>query len=434
MNLRIHRGSREIGGNCVEVWTDTTRIVIDFGMPLVEKDGSEFDFRKYHKLPVKDLIKKKILPYINGYYDDTEKLIDGLIISHPHIDHYGFINYLNKAIPIYLGEATHKLIELTHIFTPQQNEIKNHKYFEKERPFNVGGITITPYWMDHSGFDAYSFLIESKGKSLFYSGDFRGHGRKSKVFKRFTHNAPKQVDYLLMEGTQIGRGTKKEKTETDIEAELVTKFNEPGKINLVYASGQNIDRLVSVYRACIKTGKTLVVDVYVATVLKALASNAKLPHPSKDFPNIKVIFSKWTCNRLAKQNLEQMLYRLKHYKVTKEEIEKNPSTYVMIVRPSMKVDLDQISGIDGGNLIYSMWDGYLQKQTTKQFIDYLKNRGFSICQTHTSGHADLDTLKKMVNAVDPKTLVPIHTFNSSDYKNIFNIPVRELEDREVLSW
>ena len=92
MNLRIHRGSREIGGNCVEVWTDTTRIVIDFGMPLVEKDGSEFDFRKYHKLPVKDLIKKKILPYINGYYDDTEKLIDGLIISHPHIDHYGFIS------------------------------------------------------------------------------------------------------------------------------------------------------------------------------------------------------------------------------------------------------------------------------------------------------------------------------------------------------
>ena len=47
MRFIIHRGTKEIGGSCVEIWTDNKRIVIDIGMPLVEKDGSEFDFTKY---------------------------------------------------------------------------------------------------------------------------------------------------------------------------------------------------------------------------------------------------------------------------------------------------------------------------------------------------------------------------------------------------
>ena len=36
--------------------------------------------------------------------------------------------------------------------------------------------------MDHSAFDAYAFLVEAEGRSLFYSGDFRIHGRKQRVF------------------------------------------------------------------------------------------------------------------------------------------------------------------------------------------------------------------------------------------------------------
>ena len=100
----------------------------------------------------------------------------------------------------------------------------------------------------------------------------------------------------------------------------------------------------------------------------------------------------------------------------------------------MKYDLEHIPNIEGGNLIYSMWRGYEKKKGTKEFIDYLKSRNFTVNHIHSSGHADLPTLEKMVNAIAPKKLVPIHTFNSSDYKNIFNVPVKELKDGEVLSW
>jgi ribonuclease J len=177
------------------------------------------------------------------------------------------------------------LIEINNLFTPKNTIIGNPQYFEKEQAFQIGDITLTPYWADHSAFDAYSFLIEANGKSIFYSGDFRGHGRKSKAFTWFTHNAPQNVDYLLLEGTSLGREGNPFKSEMDIEDELVALFKTPAKSNLIYTSGQNIDRIVSIYRACVRTDKTLLVDVYVASILKELSPFAKIPYPSDDFKN-----------------------------------------------------------------------------------------------------------------------------------------------------
>ena len=432
MHFKIHRGTQEIGGSCVEVWTENTRIVVDFGMPLVDKDGSEFDFNKYKNLSHQEIIKAGVLPGIDGIYKNSERLIDGVLISHPHQDHYGLYNYIHSDVKCYLGKATHKLIEINNTFTPQNISIPNPVYFEKSVPFQIGELKITPYWADHSAFDSYSFLIEANGKSIFYTGDFRGHGRKSKVFKWFTQNAPQNVDYLLLEGTSLGREGKPFKTETDIENELLRLFSNPDKSNLVYTSGQNIDRIISIYRACIRTDKTLVVDVYVATVLKELSEFGQIPHPSKSYKNLKVIFPLYTSRRLANQGNERILYQFKNFKISKEEISSEPEKYVMIIRPSMKTDLERISGIDGGNLIYSMWEGYLKKKDTKQFIEYFEKRGFSIHSIHTSGHADIDTLRQLVNAIKPKSIVPIHTFNAKDYKSIFSAPILELKDGEIV--
>ena len=98
MKFKIHRGTKEIGGSCVEVWTESTSILLDFGMPLVEKDGKEFDFGKYKTLNPSELVEKGILPNISGLYDKLEGLIDGVIISHPHQDHYGLTNFINDNV------------------------------------------------------------------------------------------------------------------------------------------------------------------------------------------------------------------------------------------------------------------------------------------------------------------------------------------------
>ena len=145
MKFKIHRGTNEIGGSCVEVWTKSTRILLDFGMPLVEKDGKEFDFGKYKTSKPTELVEKGVLPNIEGLYDSSKNLIDGVIISHPHQDHYGLASFINDNIQYYLGEATHKIIELNNLFTPQKIHLKNTNYFEKETTFKIGNISITPY-------------------------------------------------------------------------------------------------------------------------------------------------------------------------------------------------------------------------------------------------------------------------------------------------
>jgi ribonuclease J len=231
MKLTVHRGTNEIGGICIEVQSGKSKILLDFGMPLVNKSGDSFNFKQFANLSVNELIKNGVLPNIAKAYSKKTD-ISGVLISHPHSDHYGLMQFLNKDIPVFLGMATHEILKLNNIFLYQNNTIENPIYFEKSKPFQIGEFNITAFWNDHSAFDSYSFLIEANGKSVFYSGDFRGHGRKEKAYKWFTHNAPKNVDCLLIEGTTIGRATNKFKTENEIEQELAEIFKKSDYIKL----------------------------------------------------------------------------------------------------------------------------------------------------------------------------------------------------------
>ncbi|HOH74661.1 MAG TPA: MBL fold metallo-hydrolase RNA specificity domain-containing protein, partial [Paludibacteraceae bacterium] len=56
---------------------------------------------------------------------------------------------------------------------------------------------------------------------------------------------------------------------------------------------------------------------------------------------------------------------------------------------------------------------------------------FTIYNIHTSGHADTETLKKMVEAIKPKNIVPIHTFSGSEYEKTFTTPIVEMNDGET---
>ncbi len=287
--------------------------------------------------------------------------------------------------------------------------------------------------MDHSAFDAHAFLIKADEKSIVYSGDFRIHGRKTKAFDWFSHNVETNVDYLLLEGTSIGRVDKNFLTEIEIETEFVNTFKESKGINLIYTSGQNIDRLVSIYRACKRTGKTLAIDFYIANVLKDLSEFGAIPYPSKNFPEIKVFFPYRLSKMISNKGNEKLLYRFKDYKITKEQIDKQYEKIVMIVRPSMLKDLEHIKNLENGCFIYSMWEGYKKENTTEKFIYFLVGKGMSEKQIHTSGHADIAALKRMVEVLKPKNLVPIHTFEADEYEKIFaGTKVLRISDNEAV--
>ena len=400
-------------------------------MPLVNPDQTQFDSKVVKGSSIDELIVKGILPDIDGLYNVSGTT--ALVLSHAHQDHFGLINYVNANCQIYLGRATQKLIEITNIFTNQDWTIPNPQHFKSGKSFFIGDIEVTPYLMDHSAFDAYAFLIKADGKSLFYSGDFRIHGRKIRAFDWFSYNAEKNIDYLLLEGTTIGRANKNFPTESEIEEEFVYTFKTSKGINLIYTSGQNIDRIVSIYRACKKTEKTLAIDFYIACILKELSEFATIPYPSNSFPEIKVFFPYRLSRMISNKGHEKLLYRFKNYKITKEQIREQFDKTVMIVRPSMLKDLKYIKELKDGTFIYSMWDGYKKEKTTKEFIDFLIGKRMAQKVIHTSGHADRDALKRMVEVLNPKNLVPIHTFEGDEYKNIFtDTKVVRINDNETV--
>ena len=116
MKLIIHRGTHEIGGTCIELRSKRSKILIDFGLPLVDENKEPFDSYKIRNESKEQLIKSEVLPRIEGIYQDSSALFDAILLSHPHQDHYGLLSYINPAIPIYLSKGCKKLIEISHFF------------------------------------------------------------------------------------------------------------------------------------------------------------------------------------------------------------------------------------------------------------------------------------------------------------------------------
>jgi len=207
-----------------------------------------------------------------------------------------------------MSKGCKALIEASYYFGQTNYDLGNIKTVRPWRLFRKGNFAITPYLVDHSGFDALAYLIESEGKRIFYSGDFRGHGRKRVLFDNLLKYPPRNIDYLILEGSMIGRDKGKYAAENDIEKELTSLFKDRQNLFFIACSAQNIDRLVTVYRACLKSKRTFVIDPYTAFVLdKTKIISSKIPQ--YNWNNMRVFFIPNTYSeRMAK---DKILYRFK---------------------------------------------------------------------------------------------------------------------------
>ena len=427
IKLIIHRGTKEIGGSCVELRCGTSCILIDFGMPLVTENMERFDPTSLADKSVADLKKSGILPNIEGLYGDDERAVDAILISHSHLDHYGLLDYVGPDIPIYMSRGAKELIEVTRLFVTGGARSINAKIVRPWSAFSIGDFEITPYLVDHSAFDALAFLIEAGGKRVFYSGDFRGHGRKSVLFERMLNNPPANIDCLLMEGSMLGRNDHVYKDENAVETRIEQILRTNSNITFLFASSQNIDRLVSAYRACLKTDSIFVIDLYTAFILhrlKKISSHV----PQFDWKNIRIKFFRYHAGVLAKAGLKELLYLYNQHKIDMGEINQDKHRVLMLARDN-SIFPNIVKNIDdsrGSAIVYSMWEGYL----TEDFEQYCNQNGLTIEHVHTSGHATLEYLNAFFAALNPKTLVPIHTFEAQKYPVLFE-RVRILSDGEA---
>ncbi len=424
MQIKIHRGAKEIGGSCLEISTEKARILVDFGLPLVNDDGSSFNFKNITKFSCEELIEQGVLPDIKGLYSDEGCDISAIFISHAHPDHFGLLKYINSKIKVFLSEVSYSIIkEISPILYDTSYELNNFEILKNGKPVEIEDISIKPHTMDHSIPSSFAFEITADNKKVLYTGDFRAHGRTSYNLNKLVDNVKNSIDYLILEGTTIGREKVNNLTENDVKNKLTDAFKNE-ILNIVVFSAQNLDRFISVYKACLNTKKTLVIDPYTAFTLekfKSLGENI----PQFDWNNIKIYFSSNSITRKLAESKD--LYKYKSQKISTEEILSHPESYVVKDNYKITTKILEEATIDDIQVIYSLWSGYLEKEDN--FWNTYKDK---VIHIHTSGHAYPQDLKNFVTAINPTTIIPIHTSFPEAYREMFGENTFILEDKELL--
>lgn len=404
MRIRIHRGTREIGGTCIELESGDSRILLDLGLPLNASD-----------------LASTPLPEVEGLAEGSASLL-AIILSHGHRDHWGLVPKASRAIPLVMGRAAESIMRAAADFVPDAVALNAAQYLEHGKRIDIGPFAIVPRLVDHSGFDAYAMEIEAEGRRLFYSGDLRAHGRKGKLFESLVDHPPRDIDVMLMEGSSLGRlsedGTFP--TEEALEETFVDRFKVTSGMALVACSAQNIDRVVTVYRAAKRTGRTLIVDAYAAEILKATGHDS-IPKPAPCWPNLAVFIPQRQRVQLKLKGIASVVDSYREFRLWPQQLEANAPHSVMLFRGWMMQDLDRANALTGARLLWSQWDGYLADGTPGAALKAdCERRGIPFEVVHTSGHASPGDLKRLAAAVAPKRLIPIHTFERAQFPKLFD--------------
>lgn len=389
MRVRIHRGAHEIGGNCIEIEQGEDRIVLDLGRPL--SAGWDDD------IP---------LPAVPGLAS-ADPHMHGVVLSHPHLDHYGLAAQLGDGVPVYLGAEAEKVLTAASFFSHVSRSPAVTGHLRDRIPLRLGPFTVTPFLSDHSAFDAYSLLVEADGRRLFYTGDIRGHGRKAALFDRLVADPP-QADALLMEGTNVraASGPTPRRTEADVEDELVETFHATDGLVAVFSSAQNLDRLVTVFRAARRSGRTLVVDLYTATVAAA-TGRSTIPQPG--FDGLAVYVPQRQRVRVAQTREFERVAAVADIRMYPEDLVDDRGRLAYLGTSSTAQELVDAGALHAGAVAWSLWPGYLDQVSGQRLTALLAQAGVPLVHHHTSGHAYVEDLTRLVGAFEPARVVPIHS-------------------------
>lgn len=356
-----------------------------------------------------------------------------LVLSHGHADHWGLAPHVTTDLPIVTGAATRRILSAAAPFVPGAVPLaiagEGVPDLADRKTIRIGPFAITPFLVDHSAYDAYALLIEANGRRLFYSGDIRAHGRKAVLFERLVAHPPRPVHAMLMERSSLGRLDPGQQfpTESAIEERFVERFRPDGFIG-VCASAQNIDRIVSVYRACKRTGRTLVLDLYAVEILRA-TGNPNIPAPG--WSNTAVYVPDYQRGHIARTERFDIIDRYKPYRIYPHALGRLAARAVMLFRPRMVRDIGRLrQAWTGAQVIWSQWNGYLTSPANRDFQAELAERGVTLEVIHTSGHASIVDLERLAKAMLPDALVPVHTFEGDRFPELFGLRVCRRQDGE----
>jgi len=203
MKFIFHGGAREVGKSCIELQSGGNRFILDAGLKFKEH-GFEAPFQVFD------------IPYI-----------DGLFLSHAHLDHTGALplfEHNNMLCPIFTTQQTK---ELTAILLKDSYKIARirhlHPAYQKPDLKKVSAATrIVDFDKDYKHMNlefkflnaghipgSAMILIKVEGKKILYTGDYKlntSHLMKgaSSSFGQYAQDF-KDIDVMITESTYGGK-------------------------------------------------------------------------------------------------------------------------------------------------------------------------------------------------------------------------------------
>ena len=405
--ITFYAGMKVIGGTIIDVVYNDSRVIFDCGFTVnfdksLEKASKSKILNNIFQedsFPVldgvfakKDIEKHNIVPY-----EERDKKNTAFLVSHMHLDHMGALGLIHENLPVYVTEDSLKLYNgLCKIGDEVVGSKPNLKAVATDKAFKVGDIEVTLIEVDHDVIGACGFKISTPDGEIAYSGDLRLHGLDSNKTLDFA-NKVRGIDVLIIEGVTISFlqeniddiiSTKDTKEEFNTEIQVIDNikeraFNNDG-VTVVNLYNRNIDRINNLIDMVNQNDKILVLEDNTAKLMKEVTGR----------DDYKVL-------QLDKEEIING--------IDINEINKNPNKYILQLSYENTSLIKDIKG----NTIYLHANGVPLGDYDEKYqilLDILEGYGVDFEVVGSGGHASPENLKHIAEIVQPKNLVPIHSF------------------------
>jgi ribonuclease J len=451
VQLTFFGGVNEIGGNKILLEDKDTKVLIDFGMSYGRKAQFFDDYvRPRSACGLGDFLRCGLVPDLKGFYRNDllasvgrkkeEPVIDGVLLSHAHLDHAAYISFLHEEIPVYCGETCKLILEAvqeagnrdieTEIlsFKPRPDTRKNPEIlrqfetFRTGKSFKIGDIEITPIHVDHSIPGDYAFLLRTSQGVVAYTSDLRMHGSKPEMTEEFIQKAESAEPIgLISEGTRINEA-KTDAGEAGVRNGCASMIEDAEQLVVADFNFKDVDRFHTFEAIAKENDRKLAIPLKDAYFLKHLCKDPKLGLPSPDNPSIVLIRSRRGTGRYVDTDygVDDRQFINKSNCMKAEELgEKQDEVIACLGYFDMNVVAD-IRPNPGSLYVHSSSEPYNEEMIldTKRLQNWISFLKMKLSQSHASGHASGNDITRMIRKIKPKSVFPIHTESPGSFEGI----------------
>ena len=426
--LTFYGGVNEIGGNKVLLKDGDVKVFLDFGMSFALR-GQYYSPPFLSPKSEKSLLEFGILPRLKGVYkfQDSEPEIDGVFISHSHMDHAAYISFLKRSIPVYCGETTATILNaLNEMRTGFEYDIDgiHFKTFRTGDRIQIGSLEIEPLHVDHSVPGAYGFIIYTSSGTIVYTGDFRTHGTRPEMTMEFVQEAREaEPAAMVPEGTNMAGAHIS--SEPEVEEKVSRIVEQTSGLVLADFARADVDRLRSFYQAAKKNGRYLAITLKQAYLLNKLSADPHLDVPDLRDQNV-LVFQKAKKRYFA---WEQEVLKLGRV-VDSPEVAEMQDKVILVTSFYDLEELIHIRPTSGSCYILSASEPINEEMEIdyNKLVNWLEHYGLPQYHVHVSGHIMPLQLKETIKTIQPQKVFPIH----GERPELFNMFMRNLRSKTLI--